>query len=280
MRAEKICGMNMNFQYFSFDYFLESMDSLNMKYLELWAGAPHLYVEDMSEEDVLEVKKKIDARGMKTVFYTPEGLFYPYNLASDNDKMRQRTLDFYKKNMYAAAELGAENMLLIAGRGYYDQPVEMAWKRSAEALKELAQEAKKVGIGLVLEPLQYEEANLVWNLETTKKMLDEVGEDTLGTMIDTVQMVSSNNSIDKYFNTFGKNLRHVHLTDGNPTGHLTWGDGNLPLKDFLKDLNRNAYDGYLTLEIGPYLTDPVTSWKQGVETVKKVLKELEQDDDR
>ena len=128
MRAEKICGMNMNFQYFSFDYFLESMDSLNMKYLELWAGAPHLYVEDMSEEDVLEVKKKIDARGMKTVFYTPEGLFYPYNLASDNDKMRQRTLDFYKKNMYAAAELGAENMLLIAGRGYYDQPVEIKQK--------------------------------------------------------------------------------------------------------------------------------------------------------
>lgn len=274
LSVEKICGMNMNFQYFTFDFFLDSMEKLGIKNLELWGGAPHLYVEDLEDADIVEIKKKINDRGMNTVFYTPEGLFYPYNLASEQEKMRLRTLDFYKRSMHAAALLGANNMLLVAGRGYYDKPTDGAWERSVKSLKELAKEAEDTGIGLVLEPLQFEEANLVWNLETDRKMLEALPGEVFGTMIDTVQMVSAGDTIDQYFNTFGEKVRHIHLTEGNPTGHLTWGDGKLPLVEFLRAIEKNKYEGYMTLEIGPYLMDPFSAWEQGVRTVKKTLDQM------
>lgn len=271
MLSDKLCGMNMNFQYFTFDYFLETMDELKIKNLEIWAGAPHLYVEDMSEKNILELKKKIDERGMKTVFFTPEGLFYPYNLASENEVLRRRTIEFYKKNMYAATLLGAEKMLFVAGRGFYNKDTEKAWELSRNSIVELVSEAEKAGIELVLEPLQYEEANIVYNLKTLEKMMAEINSSKLTTMIDTVQMVSAGDCMDAYFKTFGKKVSHVHLTEGNPTGHLTWGDGNLPLKEFLTDLLKHKYENYLTLEIGPYLTNPKQAWIQGLHNVKVAI---------
>ena len=55
---------------------------------------------------------------------------------------------------------------------------------------------------------------------------------------------------------------HIHLNDGKPTGHLTWGDGEQPLEEHLATLARHDYTGDLSLELGAdrYYADPSRIW--------------------
>jgi protein FrlC len=51
----------------------------------------------------------------------------------------------------------------------------------------------------------------------------------------------------------------VHLIDGSPTGHLAWGDGDLPLLDIVTALDDHGYAGLATVELfgdGHYALDP------------------------
>ena len=41
----------------------------------------------------------------------------------------------------------------------------------------------------------------------------------------------------------------MHFIDGNPYGHLIWGDGTHDLEEFLRALKRHNYMGYLGQEI-------------------------------
>ena len=45
----------------------------------------------------------------------------------------------------------------------------------------------------------------------------------------------------------GMNIHY--LIDGNPYGHLIWGDGNHDLGEFLEAVSRHGYQGYLGQEI-------------------------------
>ena len=52
--------------------------------------------------------------------------------------------------------------------------------------------------------------------------------------------------------------RGILFIDGNPYGHLVWGDGNHNLAKYLKALKDNGYTGLLSQELtdDPYYSDP------------------------
>jgi len=109
------------------------------------------------------------------------------------------------------------------------------------------------------EPLQRVESNLVNDSRTLAAMLDEIDADRLGAVLDTVTMAVAGEAVDDAFAALGDRIRHVHLIDGRPMGHLAWGDGELPLCDYLQALERHGYDGWMTFELfgdGSYALDP------------------------
>ena len=53
-------------------YFLDSVQRLGVKNIELWGVAPHLYVDDLTGADVKAIKREIDARGLRLICYCPE----------------------------------------------------------------------------------------------------------------------------------------------------------------------------------------------------------------
>ena len=64
-------------------------------------------------------------------------------------------------------------------------------------------------------------------------------------------------TIDQWFDILGDDIIHMHFIDGNPYGHLIWGDGTHNLEEFLKAINRHGYKGYLGQEIGGLRKSPV-----------------------
>jgi fructoselysine 3-epimerase len=110
---------------------------------------------------------------------------------------------------------------------------------------------------VVLEPLTRNESNLVNNLGSLKRMLDEIQSPKLAAMADTIPMALAGENFTDYIGHLGDDFVHVHFIDG-PDGHLAWGDGNLPLDQYIEQLVRGNYAGSLTLEFtsSQYVKDP------------------------
>ncbi|AWB46559.1 endonuclease [Paenibacillus sp. CAA11] len=246
----KIAGMNITYRYFPFEHFLDSMTRLEVDQIELWAGEPHFYVYRGGLNRLRRIKQELKARGMRVVCYTPEQCVYPYNIASSDPQLRQKSIDYFIENLYAALELNTDMMLVTSGIGDFHLSPEESWKYASDSIYQLSRVAQQEGVTLALEPLTRFESNLITDVQGVKRMMDEVGSSALQGMIDTVAMQLAGERPEDYFSHL-PGLCHFHLIDGDGTSdaHLALDDGQLNWREYLTSLESCGYEGTCTLEI-------------------------------
>lgn len=173
------------------------------------------------------------------------------------------------KSLEVASELDIKLVQVTSGSGYFHETTDEAWKRSRESLEVLLKRAEELHIDLSLEPLLPYESNLVKDLSSAHRMLEEIDSPLLGVHLDTVSMEIAGDTLEDYFQTFGHCVKHVQLCDG-PQGHLTWGDGSFQLDKYLDIIDFNLYQGYLGLEIfdHKYYVDPDKALVQGIRSIR------------
>ncbi|MED1467434.1 TIM barrel protein [Bacillus salipaludis] len=269
IKRSQITGMNFHYLHYPFEYFLDAMVTYQFSQIEVWGAAPHLYVEDLSLADIRKRKAEIDQRELKVVCFTPEQCMYPVNLAAKEQEIRSRSIRYFKKSIDAAVELAAPMVLVTAGWGYRNEAREDAWGRARESLEKLADYAKEKGIVLALEPLQKIESNLISTLPDLKEMLDSIPSSALKGMVDTIPLAVEGEELASYFDHLQDDFVHIHFIDGEPTGHLAWGDGNLPLGEYINTLADYHYKGALTLELisSEYLQNPNQAIEKSLESL-------------
>ena len=272
----RIAGMNFHYCRYPFEFFLDSMVTLGVQAIELWAAAPHFYREDLSPSAIRRIRREIRSRGLGLVCFTPEQCVYPINLAAKETAFRKRSIAYFLDNLDAAAELGSPLLLVTPGCGYFSEPRAEAWRRSRDSLVSLARQAERLGVVLALEPLSPASSNLINGLSQLRRMVTEVGSSHLRAMLDTVQMAIIGEDIESYLEAFGKNLVHIHLVDGAPQNHLAWGDGILPLEKYLRALRQHKYAGWATLEICDrrYYRAPQRADRQSITRIREASRTL------
>ena len=67
LKRSQIAGMNLSYRYFSFDYFLDSMERIGFQSVEIWGASPHFYVPDLTPSDIRAAAKKIKDHGLRIV---------------------------------------------------------------------------------------------------------------------------------------------------------------------------------------------------------------------
>ncbi|MBT2700764.1 protein FrlC [Neobacillus sp. B4I6] len=258
IKRSQITGMNFHYLHYPLDYFLDAMVKYEFEKIELWGAAPHLYVEDLSLTAIRAIKKEIARRDLEVVCFTPEQCMYPINLAAKESAIRERSVAYFKKSIDAALELEAPMVLVTAGWGYRNESRREAWSRTQDSLEQLTAYAEKQGTVLALEPLQKIESNLINTLPDLKEMLDSIHSPALKGMVDTIPLAVEGEALASYFEELREDFVHIHFIDGDPGGHLAWGDGSLPLEKYMKTLGDHNYNRALTLEFtsSQYLIDP------------------------
>lgn len=276
LSAGRLVGSNFAFQHYRFEHFLDVMNGFGFTAIELWGVAPHLDLFHEDDARVRRIRRALDDHGLSVVCYTPEQVMYPVNIASGDDRLREASVRRFHRAAEIAAALDAPYLFLTSGRGYEDEPRADAWRRSAESLHAVAEHAAPLGVRCLLEPLQRVESNLVLNAADVRRMLDDVGRDDIDVVLDTVAMATAGDTVAGYVRAFGTRIGHVQLVDGSPSGHLAWGDGSLPLGDYVDELARLGYRGTMTFELfgdGSYALDPVAAWTRCVEGLRPHLAE-------
>ncbi|ASS91411.1 sugar phosphate isomerase/epimerase family protein [Aeribacillus pallidus] len=269
---DQITGMNFHYKHYPLEYFLDAMVRYGFKNIELWGASPHFYVDDVSLQDTRKVKKEIDRRDLSVVCFTPEQCVYPINLAAKEERIREKSVQYFIKSAEVAKELGAPMLLVTAGWGYENEDRQEAWKRTRDSLERLSKVAADLELVLVLEPLTRAESNLIYDSKSLKTMLDEVNSPYLKGMIDTIPMALANEDFYNYFSLLNDNLIHIHFIDGKPEGHHVWGEGVLPLQKYIGQLSQIGYKGSLTLEYTSY--QYVQNPDAAIERTLKVLSDV------
>ena len=178
--------------------------------------------------------------------------------------------------MEDALEFGTNRLFVIPGWGLLDEPREEAWKRSVDSFQVLSKRAEELGVKMVVEQLQPYESNLVNTCADMERLLKEVNSEQMEFCVDLVAMEVVGEKLQTFFDVLGSRVRHIHLADGNPSGHYILGDGNLPIQEYIDTLERNDYTDYLTLEINDsiYWDDPHTSIEKTVNYLRKLIPEV------
>ena len=152
------------------------------------------------------------------------GVGEPYNLASDDETVRQTTLEYLKKLVRNADGIGASVLAgvyygpigKLVGRG----PTEEELDRSVSGLQILARFARDYDVELALEPVSRYETYLLNTVEQGLAMVDRVGEPNVGLLLDTYHM----NIEEKDFYDPMAGFRDIAVNGGLTNGPGAIGD--------------------------------------------------------
>ena len=104
-----------------------------------------------------------------------------------------------------------------------------------------------MGILLMLETLTPLSSNVLNTPEQQREMISHMPPGSMKPMLDIGQMVYMEQDLERYL-AHGKELAHVHLHDSHPAIHMALGDGDLPICEYLSDLEASGYRGMYALE--------------------------------
>jgi protein FrlC len=229
--------------------------------IEIWGCRPHAYTLDMDEEAIRDRKRAIVEAGLEIPCLTPEQ-FYPapyINPASPYEKYRRQSIGFLKASLDCAAKFGAPMMSMAPGKCLYSQPKSDAWQLLIQAVGELADHAKSLGLRVAAEPCPPIETNLVSTLHDFLQLSRDVNATNLGCLLDIGhQNIVRENCID-FAKVLGDKLYHVHISDNSGAADqgLVPGDGTVQFQPFIRSLRESNYAGHLSLEMTfNYQQDP------------------------
>lgn len=140
----------------------------------------------------------------------------------------------------------------------------MAWL--VDALREVAKVAAVQNVRLCLEPLNRYETGLIHTVADGLALLDRVGADNVGLLLDTFHMNIEEPDMVQSIRDAGDRLFHFHVADSN-----RWypGAGHIDFAVALQTLADVGYSGYVSCECLP-LPDAMTAAVQNIQHLRSL----------
>jgi sugar phosphate isomerase/epimerase len=230
---------------------LARIASLGYDGVELAIRDPRLI--DLDELGRLVQKHKLVVPAIGTgQAWGEEGLSF----TDPDGAVRYAAIERIKSHVPVAARFRA---VIIIGlvRGIVKPGVasEQAMDRLIEALRECSEAARPHGIRLALEPINRYETTLINNAAQGLELIERVGADNFGLLLDTFHMNIEEPNIEDSIRQTGDRVFHFHVADSN-----RWypGAGHLDFKTILGALFATGYTGFVSGEFMP-VPDAATS---------------------
>ena len=143
---------------------------------------------------------------------------------------------------------------------------EQAMDWLVEGLRQSCAAAEPEGVRIALEPICRYETSLVNNTEEGLDLLERIGAENIGLLLDTFHMNIEEPVIDESIRACGDRIFHFHVADSH-----RWypGSGHLDFASLLDTLYSTGYEGYVS---GEWLPNPDadTSAEKGIAFLRQL----------
>ncbi len=181
--------------------------------------------------------------------------------------IRRQAIERIKEHIPGASRFKAVIIIgLIRGtvKPGVDSDRAMDWL--VEALRECSRAAQDEHLRLVLEPINRYETALVNTAAQGMELIERVGADNFGLLLDTFHMNIEETNIEASIGECGGRIFHFHVADSN-----RWhpGAGHLDFASLLEALKSTGYRGWVSGEFLPK-PDAATAASEGIAHLRSV----------
>jgi 5-keto-L-gluconate epimerase len=241
------------------------------KAAQLGVEGLELMTADPSQVDVYLLRSVMTARGITAVAVGTGAAVMQAGLCllHADPELAARARIRLNEFIEFAATMGAPLVTIGSFRGRLARVATDGRAQLAEILNGAAERATAAGVRLALEPLNRYEADFVNTAEEGLAFVNEVGNASLGLLLDTYHVNIEEASWEAPFRELmqaGK-LWHVHLGDNN---RLPPGDGMIDFSALVRTLRSLGYCGALSAELLAR-PDPDTAARRTVEFMRPLL---------
>jgi sugar phosphate isomerase/epimerase len=198
-----------------------------------------LAIIDPGQVDREEIVEALESEGLRLLSITTgqaaakEGL----SLSSPDEKIRRRAVERIQAHMQFAKSFGA--VVIVGSLRGADGDIELL----IESLRECT--AYDAEVKIALEPLNRYESRLVNTAAEALSVVERVGAQNLGLLLDTFHANIEDRNIGQAFRDAGNRLFHVHLADSN---RFVPGYGHLDFEEVWDALDAIGYQQALVFE--------------------------------
>ena len=172
-----------------------------------------------------------------------------YDLAADDEDLRQETADRFREYIDLGARLDATVFVgLCRGKAPDAEEVPRYLDRFASELVPLASYAEAAGATLSLEPIARYMTNLLTTTRETLEFLERPGLESVLLLMDTHHMILEDDDMHAAFLSCEGRIGHVHISDSD---RKYPGSGEIDFAMVGEVLKQIGYDQAVSLEILP-----------------------------
>lgn len=234
--------------------------------VELLADVPHAWPAGLLPEQKESIRRTLAETGlaianlnafMMNAVADPRHAYWHPSWVESDPHYRAIRREHTKRALYLAAELGAPNIQTEPGG---PKPTELSWHQAArifyDELMPCVETAEQCGVDLLIEP---EPGLLIERFEQYLEFVDWIGSTRVGLNFDIGHAFCVGQEPQEWIVQLARHTRHYHLEDiasNREHRHLIPGQGAIDLGAVLAAIQTTGYDGWITVELYPYLDDP------------------------
>jgi sugar phosphate isomerase/epimerase len=280
----KLAFSSNAYMHFSVEETIDRIADVGYTGIEILADVPHAWPAGLLESRKQSIRDALARRGltisninafMMNAVGDPRQPYWHPGWTDPDPHYRAIRREHTKRALKLAKEIGAPNITTEPG-GHL--AAEQTWDEAAgifyDELMPCVELAEQLAVRLLIEP---EPELLIERFGQYQRFMDRITSPWVGLNLDIGHAYCVSEDPQDWVERMAPHTRHYHFEDIAATRvhrHLIPGHGAIDFEATLKEIARTGYDGWITVELYPYIDNPDAAAREAHEFLVAKLHKL------
>jgi len=281
----KLAFSSNAYMHFSIEDTIAKIADLGYTGIEILADVPHAWPAGLLAERKQSIRNSLDKFGlaianinafMMNAVADPRQPYWHPGWTDPDPHYRAIRREHTKRALWLASDLGAPNITTEPGGLLTD---EQSWDEAAgifyDELMPCVEVAERVEVPLLIEP---EPKLMIETFGQYQKFMERIDSPWVGLNFDVGHAYCVGEDPWHWVERMSSHTRHYHFEDiaaSRVHEHLIPGRGAIDFDATLQAIRRTGYDGWVTVELYPYISQPDAAAREAREFLTAAMKRLE-----
>ena len=280
----KLAFSSNAYMHFSIEDTIQKISSLGYRGIEVLADVPHAWPAGLLEERKQSIRDHLEKHHltvaninafMMNAIADPRQPYWHPGWTAPDPHYRAIRREHTKRALLLAKEIGAPSIStepgghLAAGQSWDD-----AAKIFYDEFMPCVEVAEDLGVQLLIEP---EPELLIERFDQYLAFTDRIDSKMIGLNFDIGHAYCVNEDPEDWVKKMAPYTRHYHFEDiaaSRVHEHMIPGTGAIDFSATLKAIQATGYDGWVTVELYPYIDSPDQAAQQARDYLMKIANEI------